>query len=364
MSLWKRAFLDHRFLLVMVACYCAAVLAEAAWCKVPPGNLMHILGYLFMSATLGLVFMSCLYVAAFARYYAASGAEGFLARWKEATLRLDIAARAYFEGARWPYACLAFFCTTGDCFFFISKSLINTVNPYVEAAWDGVFAKLDKALHFGMYPHEFIIPAVNALGLGRVVDFLYAFWLVVMLVVTCYNIFADDVLHRRLRYLWTHLLSWIVLGTVGATAFSSVGPLFHHDFFPDEPDIYASLRANLEHLDATGFIFAAETRELLLGWARNDRVFDPNALSAMPSMHLAIGWLMVLYAREGSKRLYAAAAAFFAVVFVGSVYLGFHYAVDAYVSVAFVTFVWWMAGRQLDKRYDRAERLSGMRHEK
>ena len=34
--------------------------------------------------------------------------------------------------------------------------------------WDLDFAAWDKALHFGHYPHEFIIPFVNGLGLARV----------------------------------------------------------------------------------------------------------------------------------------------------------------------------------------------------
>lgn len=361
-GLWKKAFLDHRALLAVVLAYCAAVLVEAVYCNVPPGNLAHILGYIFMSATLGFVFLSCLYVAAFARFFA--GGEGaFIPRWKAASARLDLVARAYFESGRWPYALFAFFCTLGDCFFFIAKSLINTVNPYVEAAWDKTFAAWDKALHFGMYPHEFIIPAVNALGAGRLLDFFYAFWLVVMLLVACYNVFADDLVHRRLRYLWTHFLSWVFLGTIGATWLSSVGPLFAHDFFPGDPDVYASLRENLESLSAGGFVFASETRQLLLDWAHNDRIFDPNALSAMPSMHLAIGWLMVLYARQFTRTVFAVACVFFGLVCLGSVYFGFHYAIDAYVSVVFVSFVWYAAGKIIDKSHARDERLSEMRHE-
>lgn len=360
-NVWQKAFRDHRLLFGFVALYCIAVLAEAVYCKVPPGNLAHIFGYIFMSAMVGFVFLSCLYVAAFVRFFAC-GEGAFLPRWKAASARLDLVSRAYFESGRWPYAFFAFFCTLGDCFFFIAKSLINTVNPYVEAAWDKTFAAWDNALHFGMYPHEFIIPAVNALGAGRVLDFFYAFWLVVMLLVACYNVFADDLVHRRLRYLWTHFLSWVFLGTIGATVFSSVGPLFYNDFFPDGGDIYAPLRQNLEGLSASSFVFAAETRELLLVWSHNDRIFDPNALSAMPSMHLAIGWLMVLYARQGARWVFAVACVFFALVYLGSVYFGFHYAVDAYVSVAFVSLVWWLAGKMLDKRHARNERLSEMPH--
>lgn len=359
MTHWKNALRDHRWLLAVAALYSLAVLAEAVYCKVPPANLAHIFGYLLTSALLGLVFLSLLYIIAFIRFFSrASDAGALLVRWRLASARLDAVARAYFEGAAWPYACIAFLATLGGSFFFICKSLINVVNPYAGAEWDAVFAAWDRAVHFGFYPHEFVIPLVNALHLGRLVDFLYAIWLVIMLLVTTYNVFADDVIHRRLRFLWTHTLSWIFLGSIGATWLSSVGPLFYHDFFPDDPDIYAPILDNLDNMRSQGFVFAAKTRELLLGWARNDRIFDPNALSAMPSMHLAVGWMLVLYAREMARWIFIAALVFFGFVFTGAVYFGFHYAVDAYVSVVVVSLIWWAAGRRLDRRYPRGARLS------
>lgn len=191
------------------------------------------------------------------------------------------------------------------------------------------------------------------LGAGRVLDAAYAFWLLIMLFVTGYTMFVETDLYRRLRFLWTYLLSWILLGTVGATVFSSVGPIFFHDFYPQLPDIYADIPRNLDAMNSEGFMFAAKTRLLLLGWAQNDRIFDPNALSAMPSMHLAVSWIMVLYARSLGRRPLMLAVPFFALMYLGSIYLGFHYAVDAYVSVAVTSLIWWIAGKRLARHKGR-----------
>lgn len=345
---WKDAFRDHRAALAVAAIYAAAVLAEAFYCRVPPANLMHIFGYIFMSVMIAITFAAGMYIVAFLKFYSVvNSAGGFLNRWKAASGQLDIVTRSYLEGPRWAYACVAFLSMSSDNFFFVSKSLINVVNPYVQAGWDPVFAAWDKALHFGFYPHEVIIPAVNSIGAGRVLDAAYAFWLLVMLFVTGYTMFADKDVYRRLRFLWTYMLSWILLGTIGATIFSSVGPIFYHDFYPQLPDIYEAIPRNLVAMHNEGFMFAAKTYELLLGWARNDRIFDPNALSAMPSMHLAISWLMVLYARSLGQKPLMLALPFFTLIYFGSIYLGFHYAVDAYVSVAVTSLIWWIAGKVL-----------------
>jgi hypothetical protein len=353
---WKRAFADHRALLAVAAAYAVFAVALAVYCGVPASNLAHIFSYLLASLIICLVFLTGMYIFAFIRFFR-SCRGGFLRRWREATGMLDVASRGYLEGERWAYAVAAVGVTLCDNFFFMTKSMIPIVNPYQNMKWDIDFAAWDKALHFGHYPHEFIIPLINALGLARAVDLIYALWLVVMFMVVGYNIFVDDRLHRRLRFLWCYLLSWVILGTAGAMAFSSVGPLFVHDFFPAEKGLYAGLVANFESVGKDIFLFASKTRELLIGWATNDQKFDPNTLSAMPSMHIAIAWLVVLYAKECNRWAFAAAIAFCASIFLGAVYLGFHYAVDAYVSVAVVTALWLLVGKFLDRRYLRYKRL-------
>ncbi len=345
---WKNALRDHRAALAVSAAYAACVLAEAFYCHVPPSNLMHIFGYIFMSVMIAITFAAGMYIFSFLHFFAGAGSmESFLLRWKTASAQLDVVTRTYLEGPRWAYACMAFLAMSADNFFFVSKSLINTVNPYVQAGWDPVFASIDRAMHFGIYPHEAIIGAANMIGAGRVLDAAYALWLLVMFFVTGYTMFVETDLYRRLRFLWTYLLSWILLGTIGATVFSSVGPLFYHDFYPDLPDVYAAIPQNMDAMSNTGFLFAAKTRQLLLGWAHNDRIFDPNALSAMPSMHLAVSWIMVLYARAVGRTAFMLALPFFVMMYLGSIYLGFHYAIDAYVSVAVTSLIWWIAGKCL-----------------
>lgn len=131
---WKNALRDHRAALAVSALYATAVLAEAVYCKVPPSNLMHIFGYVFMSVMIAITFAAGMYIFAFLQFFVAGNRTGgFLRRWKTASGQLDVVTRSYLEGNRWAYACIAFLSMSADNFFFVSKSLINVVNPYIRA---------------------------------------------------------------------------------------------------------------------------------------------------------------------------------------------------------------------------------------
>ena len=67
-------------------------------------------------------------------------------------------------------------------------------------------------------------------------------------------------------------------------------------------------------------------------------------ISAMPSMHNASAVLFALAFRQVSKRLGWFFAAYAAVILVGSVHLGWHYAIDGYAGVVIAVFSWWLAG--------------------
>jgi hypothetical protein len=71
-------------------------------------------------------------------------------------------------------------------------------------------------------------------------------------------------------------------------------------------------------------------------------------ISAAPSMHVAMAWLYVLTTWRWWKPLAIPAIGFFAVIWVGSVFLGYHYAVDGLISIAGVSIIWRLVGRWVD----------------
>jgi hypothetical protein len=223
------------------------------------------------------------------------------------------------------------------------KSLIQYLNPY---KWDPDFAAWDKALHFGRYPHELAAALIDKGGawMQGAVTFVYMSWFFVVGGSCLYFMFADKNDYRHMRFLWAYMLSWIILGSVCAMLFSSVGPLYYHDFYPQEPDIYQPLLAHLKTaLEGHGFGFF-HVVQLLLEWARNNSMLDVNAISAMPSMHVGIAWLLLLYWREISPRAAILSALFFGMILLGSVYLGYHYAIDGYFAILGVSLIWQVSG--------------------
>lgn len=341
---WQNALRYHHSLLTGVAIYAVAVLAGAIYTGAGAADFLTLLRYLAMSLSAAAIFV--------AGMYAGAGAALLLsARNGSALNQLDAAAKKYVSGGRFAAACFGFLVLTAGNIFLFSKSMISTINPFSRLSWDVDFVHWDRMLHFGAFPHQYVIPAVNRLGLGISLDRAYYGWLVVMTLVAWYSIFADTRLHRRLRFLWVYFLSWALLGTVAATFFSSAGPLFFADFFKAAGNPYEFITVNMQALNRQSPLLTETARRLLLRWHNNDTLFDPNAISAMPSMHIAMCWLFVLYAREFGKLQMMAAFAFCAVIFTGAVYFGFHYAIDGYVSIAAVSLLWWGIGKYLDRHF-------------
>jgi membrane-associated phospholipid phosphatase len=78
----------------------------------------------------------------------------------------------------------------------------------------------------------------------------------------------------------------------------------------------------------------------MLAMTHNGRVVNLNALSAMPSLHVGIAFLNALYFLHKNKAAALAAFAYFLIILIGSVYLGWHYAVDGYAGAACAWAIW------------------------
>ncbi|WP_348626143.1 phosphatase PAP2 family protein [Mesorhizobium sp. LNJC403B00] len=72
-------------------------------------------------------------------------------------------------------------------------------------------------------------------------------------------------------------------------------------------------------------------------------------ISAFPSMHVAMAVLFALYATRRSRLAGLLMWAFAAIIMVGSVVLGWHYAVDGYASVLISIAIWKACGYFLGK---------------
>ncbi|WP_214470080.1 phosphatase PAP2 family protein [Mesorhizobium sp. dw_380] len=216
------------------------------------------------------------------------------------------------------------------------KIAIPEIVPFYA---DRMLAELDLRLHGAdpwTWTHSIVPGPVSALifigyGYGWHLQ-----WFGTLLFVAFWNDKA-----RRLRYLWAFALTTILCGTVLATALSSAGPIFHDQLYGG--DRFAALQAALArngfaapvHLYATYLLAAYESGRPELG----------GGISAMPSMHVAFVTLNALFLAGFGRRWAVAGWSFAALILFGSVYTGWHYAVDGYLSILVVSALWYLTGR-------------------
>lgn len=221
------------------------------------------------------------------------------------------------------------------------KSIIPMVNPY---AWDGVLAALDRTIHFGVDPWRWLQPVLGFPIVTFVINVVYNLWFPVMFAILYWQAFSlrDDGL--RARYLLAFFLCWIMNGTVLAMMYASVGPCFYGLLFPGVND-FVPLMEYLRAANETYPIWAVATQDMLWRVYQDGGLSYGSGISAMPSLHVAVAFLNMMLAYKVNHTLGHALAAFFIVILIGSVHLGWHYAVDGYVAVIVAAVLWFGLGR-------------------
>lgn len=221
------------------------------------------------------------------------------------------------------------------------KLAIPRVHPF---AWDAALHRLDLALHAGRMPWELMQPALGTAGVTRFLDGVYLLWHPAVGLGVAAIVWSAE-RRLRMRFLLAFVLAWFLLGVGAAMVFSSAGPCYWEPVV-GTPSPYRGLFEYLRATDAVAPLAALRIQDGL--WVRYTAQAGAaySGISAMPSIHVAIPVLLVVAAVAWRRRWLAVAAASFALLtLVGSVHLGWHYAVDGYAGAAGVGVMWWVAGR-------------------
>lgn len=212
-------------------------------------------------------------------------------------------------------------------------------------SWDVAFMEWDRWLHFGHHPYELLQPVLGRPTVTKFVDVTYFSWIHVMWFTVVWQAWhGSRATPVRSQFLLSFALCWIVLGSVLATLLSSAGPIYFGDII-GTANPYEPLMEYLRATNETYPLRVLRVRDLL--WTAYVRPGESIAagISAMPSLHIAIAVLMSFLGFSINRRLGWAYTLFAIVIFLGSIHLAWHYAIDGYFSAIAVAGIWWVSGR-------------------
>ena len=130
----------------------------------------------------------------------------------------------------------------------------------------------------------------------------------------------------------------------------AAGPCFTTALIAPSPSFDALHARLLAAEAATGSPLAAlRNQAMLLEALGSDGLRVGGGISAMPSVHNALAVLFALAAFQLNRAAGWALAAYAGLIWLGSVHLGWHYAVDGLVAAALTAGLWRVAGRIADR---------------
>ena len=216
--------------------------------------------------------------------------------------------------------------------FTVLKVLIPSIHGF---GWDAAFSDADRLI-FRVDPWRLTHAVIGPAGTAAI-DYIYGSWLPVFAAVVFYHsVFAQP--DRQRRFFLSFYAVWIVLGLFAAIAFSSAGPCFLELLNHPYDARYAGL------FPVEGATASPKGMQYLAHAYRTPAFEIGSGISAMPSVHVAIAFLYVLTARKPVTIALSIAYCF--VIFVGSVHLGWHYAVDGIAGMIGTAIIWYAAGRK------------------
>lgn len=215
------------------------------------------------------------------------------------------------------------------------KRAMPSVWPFV---WDEPLARLDRVLHLGTDPWQLVHPWLARPMVTYGLDALYYTWLPLFMAVLAWQAWSGSRDLRR-RFFVSAVFVWIGLGNVAATLLSSAGPAFY-GFLVGGPDPFAPLFAYLAGVGGPDTLLTLRGQEVLWTLHTAGEANPYSGISAMPSVHIGMTTLYTLMGWERARWLGIGFGLYGLAMLIATVHLGWHYAVDGYVSILAVWLFW------------------------
>lgn len=199
--------------------------------------------------------------------------------------------------------------------FMWTKPLLNYLVPF----WaDPLLADLDRGLFLGTDPWRLL----GWLNSSPMAIFYHRGWFA-MMILTLIAVLAAPPSPEKSAVMTTYFLLWSVAGPLIHVLLPAAGPIFYAQLG------YGDRFADLARVSETGEV-AAYLWTIYAGEG-----FGPGSgISAMPSLHIATVAWMIVAVRAFAPRMAMPMAAAGLLIFLLSIALGWHYALDGVVGAA------------------------------
>jgi hypothetical protein len=197
--------------------------------------------------------------------------------------------------------------------FMWMKPLLNYLVPF----WaDPMLASLDHALFLGHDPWVLL----TWLNSTPTAIFYHRIWFALM-ILTLLVVLSAAPSPRKSAVMLTYFVLWSVVGPLVHTLLPAAGPVFYAQL--GYGDRFAGLHGVPETMEVANYLWAIYAGE----------GFGPGSgISAMPSLHIATTVWMLIAVHVFARRWFVPMAVTGAAIFLLSISLGWHYAIDGVVG--------------------------------
>lgn len=223
--------------------------------------------------------------------------------------------------------------------------------------FDPLLASVDRMLFGGQDPWVLFHDLFGSVGFTVIVDRAYTIWAVLLMAFPVFwaAVVKDSLIRGRLITCW--LAVWVLVGGVAAWLLASAGPMFYpHLVGPDQS--FAMLHDRVSELGRLAALQGEKLATPIGHMALLNRYIQGNfvpgfGISAMPSVHVAMATLFAIGGFAVHRWLGWVLVAYAVLIWIGSVYLGWHYATDGIVGATMTIGLWKLSGKIAESFEDR-----------
>ncbi len=226
------------------------------------------------------------------------------------------------------------------------KVMIPHVNGF---KWDLALVEMDRLLFGGMDAWKVLHPALGYPPITLAINFVYNIWLLVLYVGLYWQLLSVKDQHTRMQFFYSLVLAWAINGSFLAMYYSSAGPCYFQEVLGLGQ--FEPLFAYLESIGGEGQrLWALVNQDHLWGEYITNKHGIGAGISAMPSVHVTTAFLFMMAGLRSDKKYWRyTGVAFFVIILLGSVHLGWHYATDGIAAILTTYLIWKISGWLLTK---------------